>query len=75
MAFLMKLLLHVIFPGATGFAVSYTVVVPQMLTGIVGVPGASLLAIGATGLLTFALASVVRGSSQRVTQRFFGQTS
>ncbi len=56
-----NLLMYVILPGITGFTVSYVVVIPQILAFNPTLPVFTLASVTATGLLTFAMAAVLRG--------------
>ena len=69
MMLMIKTLMHVIFPGVAGFMISKALILPQLITWTAYLPGGALMCIVATGLLTFAMASVLRGWSIRLTRR------
>ncbi len=53
--------MYVLLPGITGFAMSYIFLVPMILSFEPPLPFFALSSIAATGLLTFCMASVLRG--------------
>jgi len=64
-----RLLLQVIFPGIAGFFVSKLLLIPQVMALAPYLPRPEYLAVAATGLLTFALAAVLRGWSVPLLRR------
>lgn len=69
MMFTARLLLQVIFPGIAGFMLSRLILIPQVMALSPYLPSPEVLAIAATGFLTFAMAAVLRGWSLPVLQR------
>jgi len=61
MFFPLRLVLHVLLPGVAGFMLSKTWIIPQVMALAPLLPSPATLAVGATGLLTFAMAAVLRG--------------
>lgn len=56
-----NLIMYVLVPGITGFALAYIFVIPQMVALFPGAAENGFASVAATGLLTFAMASVLRG--------------
>ncbi|MCR9069268.1 MAG: hypothetical protein NXH79_10535 [Rhodobacteraceae bacterium] len=53
--------MYVLVPGITGFAMAYIFVIPQLVAVFPALASSNVATVGATGLLTFAMASVLRG--------------
>ena len=58
--FLVKALVNIIFPGVAGFVISHVILLPRLDAMVASNDYALPMAVISTGLLTFALASLLR---------------
>lgn len=62
-----NLIMYVLVPGITGFAMAYIFVIPRLIAAFPALASSNVASVAATGILTFVLASVLRGRSKAET--------